>query len=342
MADDALSPKFLLQSSASINSKKFGTLSVSYTNRVGRTEPIIGLATLGYNIPLGKKTFLSVNYTQQFGEDKSKQLYINFIYTPAPSYTANIAFNKTDQTGNQGFAQFSKNLPTDNGFGYSLSQTTGSDAQTQANIIAQSSYGQYQAKYSHIDNTNNYELNTNGAIVLFANQLNATRQITNSFALVDLPGQANVPIYFSNQPIVKTNQKGYAFIPNIQAYQDNIISVNPNDLPLNTTIKQTKLDVKPYYHSGTLVQFPIEKTYNYDLFLKDLHNKPLPVGYEVYIKNLKQSYTIGYNGEVFIMSHTPINTLSGVVQRASSSCQFNVNFKNSGAYVQQLGEIKCH
>lgn len=341
LTDDELSPKFLLQSSASINSQRYGTLSVSYTNRVGRTEPVIGIATFGYNLPLGKKTFLSVNYTQQFGNDKSKQLYINFIYTPAPSYTANVAFNKTEQSGDQGYIQFSKNLPTNNGIGYSVSQTTGGDPQTQANLIAQSTYGQYQAKYSHVDSTDNYEVDVNGAIVLFANQLNATRQITNSFALVNLPGQANVPIYFSNQPIVKTNKDGYAFIPNIQAYQDNVISINPNDLPLNDTIEKTKIDVKPYYHSGVLIQFPMQQTYNYDLFLKAKNNDILAPGNTVYIESLKKSFPIGYHGEVFITSHRPINTLSGIVRESTQLCRFSINIPKNQDYVQQLGEVKC-
>lgn len=341
LTDDELSPKFLLQSSASVISSKYGTLSVSYTNRDGRTEPVISIATLGYNLNLTKRFFLNINYVRQYGSDPDKELYFNIVYSPAPSYTASASLNSSDIDGTQGVLQFSKNLPTDNGFGYNLSQTTGGDPQTQANLIAQSDYGQYQAKYSYVNSTNNYELDANGAVVLFDDRVKATRQITDSFAMVDLPGQVNVPVYFSNQLIGNTDSAGYAFIPNIRAYQDNQISIDPNTLPLNTTITKAKVDVTPYYHSGVLVKFPIKVTYNYDFKLISSTGHPLSAGSMAYIKSLKKYYPIGYDGEIYISTTSPLKNIIGNVSQDNNVCEFSIPITHSNKAIQQLGSHQC-
>src|SRR5207244_1224216 len=48
LQDNQLSPQTVLQSNASISHAYWGSLSVSYTNRIGRTEPNIALTTLSY------------------------------------------------------------------------------------------------------------------------------------------------------------------------------------------------------------------------------------------------------------------------------------------------------
>ncbi|MBB72429.1 MAG: hypothetical protein CMF50_08530 [Legionellales bacterium] len=342
LMDDQLAPKFTIQSNASLISSCYGSVGVSYTNRIGRSEPNLAIATLSYSKNLAKRLYLNANILKQYGSTHNKEIFIALVYSPSPDYTASISASDDQLTGKQGTVQFSKNLPTNTGYGYNLSQSAGSNPQTQADVIAQSDYGQYQARYAHVNDTDNYEINTNGSVILFNQQVRAARRVTDSFALVNLPGQQNIPIYFSNQLITTTNRNGYAFIPNIRAYQENNISIHPDELPINTTIESAEEVVKPYYHSGVLVTFSVATTVNYEITLVSKNNKPVAPGSEVYIPALDKYFPVGYDGQVFIVADKPLSSIAGKVTTKHHQCRFNQSLDSlKQTNFLNIGLVRC-
>src|SRR5262249_948468 len=82
---------------------------------------------------------------------------------------------------------------------------------------------------------------------------------TGSLAGVDVAGLPDIPVYLENQLITHTNAAGRAVLHDLRAYEPNRISVDPEALPLDTSIGGKGVIVLPPYRSGVVARFPIQK-----------------------------------------------------------------------------------
>lgn len=62
---------------------------------------------------------------------------------------------------------------------------------------------------------------------------------TDSFAVVSTNGIAGVPIAVQNQFVGNTDSRGKLFVPNLMAYQNNLVAVDSTMLPANLQINNS-------------------------------------------------------------------------------------------------------
>src|SRR5690606_19127903 len=98
-----------------------------------------------------------------------------------------------------------------------------------------------------------------GAIVAIGGRVHATRPVTESFALVRVPGVEGVRAYASNQEIGRTDKKGNLLIPNLQAYYGNILGIDDADVPLLYSVANVRKLLAPPYRGGAVAEFPVER-----------------------------------------------------------------------------------
>lgn len=340
LQEDALAPQLLLQSNASYADPYWGTIAASYTVRLGRTEEDIKLTTISYNKSIFKNIFFTTSYLYQQDQQNSNSYFASFVWSPKVNYTSTLSYQHSP--GQNGVtASFAKNLPSDNGYGYRILGNIGDNSRLEADYALQTDYGLYQAIFSRIENTNNIELDASGAIGLFSGYSFISRRIDGSFILAHLPGQAKVRIYKSNLLMGKTNRDGYFLIPQTLPYDENVISFNPIDLPLNTQFQTDKMIAYPYFRSGAYLRFPIRTVMSASFHLRLSNHQPVPSGAFVWLDNSDNKYPVGYDGSVFISELSLASVITGGAKWGNHVCRFSIPVNKRDEIINYLGQTTC-
>jgi len=85
------------------------------------------------------------------------------------------------------------------------------------------------------------------------------RPVQDSFALIRIPGLADVPVYANGWYAGRTNSAGEVVANNLSSYYDNFIRFGAKDLSLDYVFKGTDQVISPPRRSGTLVSFEVRK-----------------------------------------------------------------------------------
>jgi outer membrane usher protein len=120
-----------------------------------------------------------------------------------------------------------------------------------------------------------------------------------SFAMVEVPGMANVPIKRSHQVVARTDAHGRAFMPGLLPWQDNELEIDPTDLPLDVVVGDVVKQVTPFSASGSIVRFEVRRARQALLILLQPDGTPVPVGTVVRLPDGAE-FSAGLRGEVWL------------------------------------------
>ena len=361
----------------------YGSLAISYTQEINRNGttiiPINSTAASGqitqqkdidqlsinYSVPIAHRFALSLSAMTNIHGEKNRAIYLSLTTSLGHGTTASFTGNHYQQyeseDTNQQVATIEKSLPLGSGFGYKLSASHGNQDENQfinAGVSAQNKIGTYSIEAAHYPHgKTEYQGQAQGSLVFMHNQLIPSRNLYDqSFALVKVGDYSKIPVYFDNQEVAKTNSKGYAFIPNIYPYQENNISIKPEELPLTAKIDEDKLTIIPYYRSGIFVPFNIYRAINATLTAKLPNGEFVPMGTLIKLNGKENDVPVGMDGLVYLSklkmnqnnkvtlewiqsNKDPKKWESGTYEHAI--CSFNVYFKETEKADTQLGEFTC-
>jgi outer membrane usher protein FimD/PapC len=122
---------------------------------------------------------------------------------------------------------------------------------TRYNIIR----GAYNRTYTGDTATDTEQIFVSGAVVYVGSVLGFTRPVTDSFGLVKIGDLDGVRVYNNNQEIGRTNSSGVALVPNMGSYNDNLISINDKDIPMDYSLSGVAQYVSPPLRSGSCIVF---------------------------------------------------------------------------------------
>lgn len=99
-----------------------------------------------------------------------------------------------------------------------------------------------------------------GSVVLMDGELFAANKINDAFVVISTDGHPDVPVSYENQPVGKTNNKGYLLVSGVSAYYPASYRIDTLNLPADTRLKETERRVAIRRHNGYLVDFPMEQS----------------------------------------------------------------------------------
>ena len=85
-----------------------------------------------------------------------------------------------------------------------------------------------------------------------------SRRINDSFALVST-GAPGVDVLHENRKLGKTDSSGHLLVPDLIPYQANRVSIDVENLPVDTRLESTKAVVVPQSRSGVVANFQLER-----------------------------------------------------------------------------------
>lgn len=336
----------VMQTGASFG--RYGSLSLAYVRQTYRDAPTQQTLSLTDSISVGRSGTLNLTLTrimssagppgEQLPSQNSTSLYLIYVLPlggrTAASLTA-VGGNGNGAPDDALIASLSESPPVGIGSGYRLSAATNGDYD--ALWRQQTAAADFEVEAARNSGVQGQSAYVTGAMTLLDGAVNTTRQISGSFAMVDVAGLADVPVYVENQLTARTDASGQALLYNLRPYEPNHISVSPTELPLDTQIDASTAIVAPPFRAGVVVRFPVERVRGATLHLVTDDGLPLPVGASVTLKG--RSFPVVLDGMVYVTGYD--HGLAAEASWQGGRCTFRLNAPPSGDPLPDLGTIRC-
>lgn len=324
----------------SLGTLDLGSVGLSYTYEDFRDRGREDVALVGgnYNLSLSRLGYLSFSVLRILS-GKTDTLYgLNFTRALGERTTA--SFNGQAQAGSrQGTLQLQQGLPVGSGIGYRLQTGLAASDPRRAGISLQNAVGTYDLDVGESQNQLGYQASARGSIAMLGGKVYFSRDINDSFAVVQVPGYANVRVYADNQQVARTDSNGFALVPQLRPYQKNPIRIEQADLPLDAQIDGLQLDAVPYLHGALALRFPVTRSHGALLAIKLGDGSFLPAGAEVAVQGNPNAFPVGMRGEVYLTGLTQTNRLHVTWQ--GQSCELVVPFPQTADPLPNLGTVTC-
>ena len=325
---------------------RFGSLSLAYVRQTYRDSPTQQTVGLTHSISFGRVGSLNLTLTQtrtaaqlSTPAQNSTSAYLIFVlpldFRRAVTLTS-VGGSGPGAPSNEVVASLTQSPPVGPGSGYRLSASTAGNYDADWRQQFHSADLELEvARNQGIDGRSAY---LSGAMTFLDGQLNTTRSVNGSFAMVDVAGLADVPVYVENQLTAHTDASGKALLYNLRPYEANHISITPEDLPLDTTIGASSTVMAPPYRSGVIARFPVERVHSGTFRLITDDGKPVPVGATVTLQGVQ--FPVVIDGMVYVTGYD-----HGVAAEANWSgghCSFRLEPPPPDDPLPDMGTIQCH
>ena len=258
-------------------------------------------ASLTYSTRIEDFGFLGVSFLRTTSDVTSSSFNVAFTMPLGNSRSASLTA-RDDRGGardsNEIVGQLQRSLPPGPGYGYFV-QTSSNDS-GQLGLYAQSTVGAYSLEAARFGGTDSVRAGTSGGAAYIGGRAFPSRRIDESFAVVRVPGFANVRVMSDNQEVARTDERGDAVIPRLRPYDDNRLAIEQLDLPMDTEVGALTLSAVPFYRSGLLVQFPVRRVRAATLHIVMPDGSALPVQARVQVNRDASPVAVGMQGELYL------------------------------------------
>ncbi len=326
----------VLQTSA--NFSRIGSFSLAYAIATYQGQARRQTGTLSHNISISHIGYLGFSVSHTLSEPKATGAFLILTAPLGPTRSASLTARYDKDTffeERELVAMFQQNPPVGNGSGYRLSASTAGNYS--GSWLGQFDYAAIEAEAAKYLETSAVRATLTGAAVALGGDIYTTRSFNDSFALVDVAGIPDIDVMVDNQVVRRTDRNGRAFVRNLRAYEENRLSVDPRQLPLDTRIDSDKLKISPRYRSGLIVKFAIahERSATFKLVLPS--GRPVPAGAEVVFKGNR--FPVALDGLVFVTGFD--HGLSAEAEWNGGRCTFRVDAPVGDDPLPDLGIVAC-
>jgi outer membrane usher protein len=317
---------------------RLGNMALAVAQQTNQDDSRSRTLSLGHSVRAGRQGYLNLSVFRSVDARKATSAYLTYTQSFGQSRTLAVGAE-----GGRGFgatpeelrASLAQPTPVGEGHGWraAASRSGDYDAWWQQRMRA----ADVELQATRTDGQNGQSLQVKGAVSWLAGSWRAARSVDGSFALVDVAGLPDVPVYLENHLVARTDERGRAVLPNLLSYQSNRITIDPMDLPLDTAIDSRTLVVRPAFRSGVVARFPVQRINPgvFRLVLPD--NTPVPAGAEVQL-----------NGGVFPVAldgFTYVTTLdhgtAGTARWSAGRCVFRIEPPPGDDPMPDMGVIVC-
>ena len=322
-----------------LNLQRFGSLSAVIVRQTFATLPTNQTESLTYSRTITERGALSLTATRSSqGDVVARSVFLGFTIALAEQRAAVFTANSGSGPGapdDELYATYIENPPRGPGQGWRMGGS--SRGNYDGELREQWSVGDLQLLAARNHGVSGESVFWSGAATSLGGELRAARQVSGSFALVDVAGIANVPVYLDHQLVAHTNQQGLALLPELLPYEANRVNIEPVELPLDTSIGARTLTVTPRYRSGVVVKFPVERVRGGTFRLLKLDGSPVPAG--AMVRFMGASFPVTYDGVTYVTGFD--HGTAGTAQWSGGSCSFRLEPPPPDDPLPDMGTVSC-
>ena len=342
MEPNQMAPKLLANATIGISLGHSNSLSLGYFRQEFR-EPDrdpVRLVTAGWSFLLPHTIFAGLNASRSLSDprDTTVGLFFNIPLGLQSSSSTSIQRSTTPQgTALSGTTTLQKSLPIGEGWGYQVR------AQDQGNVLAGASYqnnvGTYSADVASQHGQTAGRIGVQGSLITLGGEVFSSRRSTDSYALVRVPGFADVRVYNGNQLVGKTDKHGVALVPRLLAYQPNSLSIDEQDLPINAQVGDLQRTATPWFRSGIVIDFPVTRSLSAEMRVVDANGHPIAAGSNARLGNSPETFIVAADGLLYLVGLQPQNRV--IIQTDTQPCVVEFRFTPGTDPLPDLGTLTC-
>ena len=297
-------------------------LGYTHTERQNTEHSHILNASLAYQFNPQSRIYLN-GFTEIGGQQRSSIYAGLSVSLGADKYlTSGAGFEAGEYAVDTSVSKAAKQEPNSWGYGASLRKT-----KRNTQLEARATHLGERMRTTALVTGSNESVGVYGSIegsaALIDGQVDLMQRVDDSFAVVDA-GAPGVRVYRENQLVGKTGGDGKLFVGGIRSYEANKLSIEPTDLPLDSSISATSRKISLPEKSGTVIRFVDQDKGTRSglvVFINDAREF-LPAGTTG--KNLTsgEQFVVGYDGEAFLEDLKPENTVEISLGLSTCTAQF--------------------
>ena len=331
-------PRLKTQLFANVALGRLGSLSLLSARQQFRTGEITQLTSIRHSLDIRGFAYLNLTALRARGSDHDTFFGLSLSRSLGNRTTGSFSVS-SEKTGVSALAQMQRGLPAGTGMGYRVRALSGATDGADGEIGYQNDIGTYSLEARQVDRTTQTTASLSGGGAVMGAGLFASRRIDSSFAIARVGDQADVRVYRDNQLVGRTNADGYVILPGLRAYEDNRISIEQSDLPLDVAIESLSMQAVPAFRSGMLLDFPIERSHGALLTVMLENGEPLPSLAIVQIAGQTDSFPTGLHGEVYVSQMADQNRFRATWP--GGTCEFEAAYTPSADPLPRLGPFEC-
>lgn len=180
-----------------------------------------------------------------------------------------------------------------------------------------------------------------GSLSLIDHALFPANFITDSFAIVDTSGLAHVHVQQENREVGTTNGHGRLLVPDLRSYDLNHLSIQANDIPLDSSIENPVQEVRPQDHSGLVVHFPIRLSHGAIVRLTDENGADLPLSSVITLLATQGRFPVGYDGQAYLQDLQNHNVVTVTIGGGGGHCSVAFDYRALPGEIPVIGPLTC-
>jgi outer membrane usher protein len=279
-----------------------GTVSLSHAEQQYHDREGVRVSTLSYSIPLGSFGQLGVSAIRTSGPTGGESLFATLAVPLGGAASASAGFEtrraRTGERDSIATLAVQKSLPLGDGYGYRV-QRRGENLY--GSFALQGPVGTYEAEAAKAEfGGTATRLTARGGLGTAGGHVFASREITESFAVVRVADFEGVRVLHDNQVAARTDESGYAVLPRLRAYDRNPIDVQHLDLPFDARIGALRVEATPYFRSGVFIDLPVQRVRAATLRVALEDGSDLPSGAVGRVEGRAEEYPVALGGQAYL------------------------------------------
>jgi outer membrane usher protein len=318
----------------------FGHLGLGYGRIDTYDHGRLTTYSANYSIRVGRQSSLTFSGTRVEGEARTSSFGVSLLIPLDGRVTASASVTRrAGQT--DGYASASKGLGLEAGPAWrALAGRRSGQTYGEGGVYYQGSRGLVTADASASETQQTVRLGAQGGIVAADGHVFASRKVQESFALVEVPGYADVGVGFQNSVLARTDKDGSALVPRLLPYRANSIRLDPNELPISAELDTIEMVVVPPARSGVKVAFPVRSGRGALMRVVLDDGAPAPAGAEIELIGDKKDFFVARRGEAFVTGLAEKNRLR--LKWQGRQCEFDVELPPGKADdIARVGPYVC-
>lgn len=303
-------------------------------------QGLLSTFSANYARQFGGKVSVAVSATRVTGRSRSDTIGLN-VTVPLEGTRAATA-NLTRRAGQtDAYAAVSQPLGSENGVGWrTLAGSRADEALMEGGLYVQGSRGQLSVDASASRPQKAVRLGLQGGLVLIDKRIFLSRRVQDSFALVEVPGYADVGVGFQSSTFARTGSDGTALVTRLLPYRRNAIRLDPAELPINAELDSIEQVAVPGYRTGVKVRFPVREGRGALIRILFEDNEPAPAGAELKLAGDPQEFFVARRGEAFVTGLKDRNRLT--LNWNGRQCEMAVNLPPGKTdEIARIGPLVC-
>ena len=352
--DDAM-PRTTLRANLGVPLPGVGSFSVVYakklvnlytpddysTTEYVQTSERISSSTLSANfsVSLPRNAYAFITGFHDFGGNTGNGMFVG-VSIPFGRNATLSASNSTAGGNAYHTVEARQSVVQTGDVGWRLARQTGTETRNDLGLSYKSPWGLVGAEAERGSAGNAYRATAQGSLSMLDGHLFASNIVYDSFAVVDTDGLPGITVLQENRRVGKTNADGLMFVENLRAYESNRLSIDPDDVPMDVSLSNVQLQVRPADRSGVMAKFPIQRSRSATLLLQDAQQRPIKLGSRAVLSGSGEEGTVGYDGVTFFENLADHNEVSVLIP-GQASCTVGFDYQPHANAIPQIGPLTC-